>query len=95
MIFEKFVLKIAFVIISMSIKLEYFDLDNIFIDQKSQKYILIYDISYKSLIDPKPLRIEFYKIDEFIRTHDGTRYLILFGSEKHDAVYDRIWCNTH
>ena len=88
-------LKIAFVIISMTIKLEYFDLDNIFIDKKSQKYILIYDISYKSLIDPKPLRIEFYKIDGFIRTHDGTRYLILFGSEKHDAVYDRISCNTH
>ena len=51
---------------------------------------MIYDISYKTLIDPKPLRIRFYKIDEFIRTYDGTRYLTLFDSEKYDAIYNRI-----
>ena len=28
--------------------------------------ILIYDISYKTLIDPKPLHIRFGKIDGFI-----------------------------
>ena len=39
------------------IKLEDFDLDNIFIDKKSHENILIYDISYKILIDSKPLRI--------------------------------------
>ena len=50
---------------------------------------MIYDISYKTLIDPKPLRIRFDKIDEFIRIYDGTRYLTVFGSEKYDAIYDR------
>ena len=49
---------------------------------------MIYDISYKTLIDPKPLRIRFDKIDEFIRIYGGTRYLTVFGSEKYDAIYD-------
>ena len=51
---------------------------------------MIYDISYKNLIDPKPLRIRFGKIDGFIRIYDGTRYLTLFGSEKYAAIYNRI-----
>ena len=72
------------------IKLEDFDLDNILIDEKSHENILIYDISYKTLIGSKPLRIRFDKIDGFIRIYDGTRYLTLFGSEKYDAICDRI-----
>ena len=56
------------------IKLEDFDLDNILIDEKSNKNILIYDISYKSLIGPNALQIRFDKIDERIRIYDGTRY---------------------
>ena len=59
------------------------------IDEKPHEDILIY-ISYKTLIDPKRLRIRFDKIDEFIRTCDGTRYLTLFHSEKYDNIYDRI-----
>ena len=51
---------------------------------------MIYDISYKTLIGSKPLRIRFNKIDGFIRICDGTRYLTLFGSKKYDAIYDRI-----
>ena len=51
---------------------------------------MIYDISYKILIDPKPLRIRLDKIDGFLRINDGTRYLILFDSEKHDDIYKRI-----
>ena len=68
----------------------YFDLDNILIDEKSYKNILSYNISYKSLSDHKPLRIRVDKIDVFIRVYDGTRYLVLFGSEKYDSIYDRI-----
>ena len=34
------------------IKLEAFDLDNILIDEKLHKNILIYNILYKTLIDP-------------------------------------------
>ena len=37
------------------IKLEDFHLDNILTDEKSHKNILIYDISYKTLICPKHL----------------------------------------
>ena len=59
-------------------------------DEKSQKDILIFDILYENLIGAKPLRIRFDKIDGFIRIYDGTRYLRLFGSEKFDAIYNRI-----
>ena len=49
--------------------------------------ILIYDISCKTLIDPKPLCIRSDKINGFVRIYDRTRYLVLFGSEKFDAIY--------
>ena len=51
---------------------------------------MIYDISYKILIVWEPFRIGFDKINGFIRIYDGTRYLSLFGTEKYDAIYDRI-----
>ena len=63
------------------IKIEEFDLDNILIDEISYKNILVYNISCKSLIGSRPLCIRFDKIDGFIRIYDGTRYLMLFGSE--------------
>ena len=74
------------------IKLEDFDLDNILIDEKSHKNILIYDTSYKTLIDPKPLRLRFNKVDGFIKLYDGSKYLVLLGPEKHDAIYNRTRC---
>ena len=36
------------------------------------------------------MRIRFDKIDGFIRVYDGTKYLVLFGPEKYDAIYNRI-----
>ena len=72
------------------IKIEDFNLDNILIDEKSFKSILVNNISYKTLIDPKPLRIRFNKMDGFIRAYDVTRYLVLFGREKYDLIYSRI-----
>ena len=56
-------------------ELEDFDIDNILIDEKSHENILIYDISYKTLIVPKPLRIRFNKIDGFIRIYDDRIYI--------------------
>ena len=50
---------------------------------------MIYGITYKTLIGPKPLRNRFDKIDGFTRIYDGTRYLVLFGSEKYDVIYSR------
>ena len=58
--------------------------------KKKHENILIYHVSYKTLIGSKPLRTTFDKIDRFIRIYDGTRYLTLFGSEKYDAICDRI-----
>ena len=42
------------------------------------------------MIGVKPLRIRFDKVDRFIRVCNGTRYLVLFGSEKYDAICNRI-----
>ena len=72
------------------IKFEDFDLDNILIDEKSYKYVLVYNITYRTLIGDKRLHIGFDKIDGFIRVYDGTRYLVLFGGEKYDFIYNKI-----
>ena len=74
------VLKIVHAIISMII----------FYEMKSHKNILIYDVSYKTLIGAKPIRIRFDKVDEFIRVYDGARCLVLFGPEQFDAICNRI-----
>ena len=42
------------------------------------------------MIGGKPLHIRFDKIDGFIKAYDGTRYLVLFGGEKNDFIYNRI-----
>ena len=36
------------------------------------------------------MRIRLDKIDGFIKIYDGSRYLVLLGPEKYDAIYDRI-----
>ena len=40
-------------------------------------------------ISAKSLRVSFDKADGFIRVYDGTIYLVMFGPEKYDAVYNR------
>ena len=45
---KRYLLKIVRVIISMTIILEDFDIENILIDKKSHETILIYDISYET-----------------------------------------------
>ena len=72
------------------IKLKGFDFDNISIDEKSHGNALSYDISYETLMDPKPLCFRLDKIDGFIRTYDGTRYLVLLSPKKYDTTYNRI-----
>ena len=68
------------------------NLDNILIDEKQQENFLIYNISYKSSIDWKPLSLNliFDQTDEFIRIYNGTRYLALFGKEEYEVIYNRI-----
>ena len=36
------------------------------------------------------MRISFDKIDGFFRVYDGTKYLVLFRSEKYELIYDRV-----
>ena len=52
--------------------------------------MLAYDISCITLIGAKPVRIRFNKVNEFVRFYDGSRYLVLFGDEKYDFIYNRI-----
>ena len=71
-------------------KIEDFDFDNILLAEISYENILICDILRETLIGAKPLRIIFDKVDGFIRDYGGTKYLVLFGPEKYDAILDRI-----
>ena len=72
------------------IKFEHFDYVNSLIDEKSQQNILIYDILHKDLIGAKPFRTKYNQVDGCIRVYDGSKYLVLFGLEKYDAIYNRI-----
>ena len=73
----------------MIIKFENYDRD-ILKDEKSCKNILVYSISYKTPMDPKPLCIRFDKMGGFIGIYDRTRYLVLFGDEKYDFICIKI-----
>ena len=63
------------------IKIEDFEFSNILLDEESQENILIYNVSYKTLIGTKPLHIKFNNVDGFIRDYDQTKYLVLFDLE--------------
>ena len=64
------------------------DFYKILLDEKSYEGTLTYNILFKTFMDAKPLRIRFDKIDGGIKTLDGTRYLVLFGPERYDVIYD-------
>ena len=72
------------------IKFEDFGLNNISVDEKSYGSISVFNISYKTLNGTKFLDIRFDKIDGFNIVYDGTRYLVSFGAEKYDLIYNRI-----
>ena len=88
---KQFILKIVHVYFDSNIKFEDFNSDIILIDEKSHENILIYNISYETLIAAKLLGIiRLDKIDRFIRDYIGTRYLVPLGPEKYDTIYNRI-----
>ena len=66
------------------------DFGNILLDEKPYENILIYDILYKTFICVKHLWILFDKLDWFCRDYDKTKYLVSFGLEIYDGIYDRI-----
>ena len=63
------------------------DFNDILLDKKSYKNLLIYNISYKTFVDEKPLRIWLDKIERFIKTDNEIRYLVLF---EYNEIYDKI-----
>ena len=67
------------VIISMIIKIEDFDLDNILIVEKLPENIIFYNISFKALIGAKPFCVRVNKVHR--TRYDGTRYLVLCDLE--------------
>ena len=70
-------------------RVEYIDF-GILLDEKSYENILTHDVSNKTFMGAKPLRIRFDKIDGIIKIYNGTRYLELFGQIIYNAIYDRI-----
>ena len=64
---------------------------DILLDEKIYENISVYNISYKTLTGPKPLRIRFDKIDGFIIILDGkTKHLVLFDYGLFHEICDRI-----
>ena len=47
--------------------------NDILLEEKSRKNTFIYDVSYKTFMGEKPLRIRFDKIDGLIKVYDGIR----------------------
>ena len=72
------------------IKIENFHLDKILLDEKSYKNILIYEVLHKTFIFAESLCIIFDKVNVFIRDYGETKYLVLFETEKYDAIFQRI-----
>ena len=45
---------------------------------------------YKTLIGAEPPNARSDKVDRFIRVYSRTRYLVIFGPEKYDVIYNKI-----
>ena len=72
------------------IKFEDFDLGNTKYMKNNTKIFQFIKHTKKTLIGAKPLRVRFDKINGFIKSYDGNRYLVLFRGEKYDFIYNRI-----
>ena len=63
----------------------------ILLDEKLYEIISVYEISYKTSMSSKPLRIRFDKIDGFIWVHGNEfRYLALFDHRSFNRICDII-----
>ena len=58
------------------------NLNNILLDEKSCKNILLYGFTCKSIYRGKPLLLIFNKIEGYIRKNDSTKYLALHHTNK-------------
>ena len=69
---------------------ENIDSSDILPEEIKRENILTYGISFKTFMCSKPLRLQFDKIDEFIKIYGGMRYLVLYDYKRYKAIYDRI-----
>ena len=60
--------------------------NNILLNEKSYKSLLIYNISYKNVMGNKTLHIRFHKIDGFNKIYNEIRYLVLLV---YNEIYDK------
>ena len=67
------------------IKIEDFDFDVLF---GEKKFYGLWHIIQRHL--SKTLLVRFDKVDGIIRVFDGASYLVLFGGEKYDFIYNRV-----
>lgn len=72
------------------ININYVDLNNILLDEKSNN--VFYDVAYQTTYDAKSSCITFDKINRYIKEYVRTKYLSLFYSEKYERVFNRIRC---
>ena len=71
------------------IKTEEFGFDDILIDEKLYENVLVYNISYITLIGVNPIRIRFNKVHGFIKIYDGTRCLKSFELGKYQQDFQQ------
>ena len=69
-------------------KIEDFYFDVLINENHAKMFWLI--TFHATLIDAKPLRIRFDQVDGFIKDYNGTRYIVLFGLEERDVIYNGI-----
>ena len=70
------------------------DPNNIQIDEKSYKNILIYYTGYVAPYSVKHLHLIVNKINEYIEKHDGNKYsTLVHNDEGNDALkkYEELW----
>ena len=57
-----------------------FNFDNSLFDENSYGDILVYDISCKTFMGAKGLRVRFHKVNRFIKIYDSSSSQILFAT---------------
>ena len=74
------------------INLKKIDSNNIKIDEKSYKYILVYYIGLVTLNNMKPLYLNVNKIKAYIKEHSGNKYLkVIQTHENKDSLVYNDW----
>ena len=65
--------------------------NDILLNKKSRENTLIYEVSYKTFMREKPLRIRYDKIDGLIKVCDGIRWnLVICNCWLYGEIYNRI-----